>query len=200
MDLSALKQWQPRFERFAKKIREEIARDRPVVPSNRVTAVNAHVPVTASNKRNGDDASLFSPNPDPSTIKRAPPVAGTRNKSRFVDSVSGGAGPDDLSSGGAFDALINTLIRYLNNEAALLAGQSRQAVAAAPAVDDVLMTHLRAKLDRLGRSQKRAFDMGRDAVLLNDRQQQIDAVEREIDDLEIKLLDRARAAAAAENH
>jgi hypothetical protein len=88
-------------------------------------------------------------------------------------------------------------------------GQSRQAVgsagapavvapAAAPALaaNDVLMTRLQAKLDRLCESQKRAKDSGRD---IDKYSTQIEVVEKEIDDLENVLLDLARVAAKAES-
>ena len=196
----------------------------PAAPFNQDTA---SAPVTASNmkrapaaalsKRNGYDASLFSPNRDPSTTKRAP-AAASQKKTRYADFVSGDAGPDDPSPGGGgdgFDSLLsglNGFVRKLSQDVPS-DGQSRQAVvpagihaavpagihAAVPTGKELLMKRLLAKLDRLMQNWERAEKMRR-ADSAAKYSAEIEAVEKEIADLENPLDDQARDVATAESH
>jgi hypothetical protein len=83
-------------------------------------------------------------------------------------------------------------------------GQSRQDVvpagihAAGPTPNDVLMKCLLAKLERLHQSWKRAQGVGR-ADSVEKFSKQIEAVEKEIEDLESTLLTQARDAVVAED-
>jgi hypothetical protein len=184
----------------------------PAVPPSRATA---NAPVTASSKRNSHDASIFSPDRpdrDPSTLKRAH-VAASRNKSRYVDSVSGGGGPDDRIKG-----TLDSLIRQLNNEVASSGDQSRQdagsagipavapAAAATATANAELMTFLQGRYERLSNCRKEAHNIG-DKVEVEEYSTKMKKIQKQLDELEMAQLDTLRnnaaaaaAAATADNH